>query len=108
MAKKNAGKKTRTSASSNLDNTDPYLFDFYGEECPPCRHMHPLVDQLETEHKVKVAHLEVWHNEKNLELLQSVDKGMCGGVPFFFNKKTGKWICGATSYENLVAWAKGD
>ena len=102
MANKSAIKNIKKSDSES------YLYDFYGEECPPCQHMHPLVEKLEKELGVKVNKLEVWHNEKNLELLQSVDKGMCGGVPFFHNKKTGKWICGATSYEELLAWAKGE
>jgi len=26
-------------------------------------------------------------------------------VPFFFNMKTKKWICGSDSYENLKKWA---
>ena len=25
----------------------------------------------------------------NAELMQKFDKGLCGGVPFFYNKKTG-------------------
>jgi len=33
--------------------------------------------------------------------------GACGGVPFYFNKKTRGWICGATTYPNFKAWATG-
>ena len=102
-------KASKTTKGKGADSSEePYLFDFYGEECPPCRQMHPLVDRLEKELGVKVKKLEVWHDEINLEFLQSVDQGKCGGVPFFFNKKTGKWICGAASYEELAAWAKGE
>jgi hypothetical protein len=78
---------------------------FTGTECVHCHEMEPLVERLEKEEGVKVERLEVWHNAKNAELLQSIDKGFCGGIPFFFNSKTGKWICGATSYEKLKAWA---
>jgi hypothetical protein len=67
--------------------------------------MDPLVERLEDETGAKVAKLEVWHNESNANLLREYDKGYCGGVPFFFNKKTGKWICGSTDYEGLKKWA---
>ncbi len=67
--------------------------------------MEPLVERLEAEQEVKVARIEVWHNEANAKLMKEYDKGYCGGVPFFFNKKTGKWICGEADYERLKAWA---
>ncbi len=67
--------------------------------------MEPLVQRLEEEEKVKVAKMEVWHNDANAKLMRELDKGYCGGVPFFFNKKTGKWICGSTDYERLKKWA---
>jgi len=67
--------------------------------------MEPLVERLETEESVKVARLEVWHNEANAKLMKEYDKGYCGGVPFFFNKNTGKWICGSADYERLKKWA---
>ena len=83
------------------------LLDFFGTECVHCHEMDPLVERLEQELKVKVERIEVWHNEKNAELLRQLDKGFCGGVPFFYNCKTGKWICGSCSYEKLKAWARG-
>ncbi len=67
--------------------------------------MAPLVERLEDEAGVKVAQLEVWHNEANLKVMKEYDKGYCGGVPFFFNKKSGKWICGEADYERLKKWA---
>jgi hypothetical protein len=69
--------------------------------------MAPLVEKLEKEEGVKLERFEVWHNAKNAEMMQKFDKDFCGGVPFFFNKKTSKWICGSTSYENLKKWALG-
>jgi thiol-disulfide isomerase/thioredoxin len=88
--------------------TETHLYDFYGEECPPCQQMHPLVEKLEKELKIKVNRLEVWHNEKNAILLEKYDQGKCGGVPFFINTKTKKFICGATSYDKLKEWAQGE
>jgi hypothetical protein len=67
--------------------------------------MEPLVGRLEDEAEVKIEQLEVWHNETNAKTMREFDKGYCGGVPFFFNKKTGKWICGETNYERLKKWA---
>ncbi len=87
------------------EKTGERLLMFYGTECPHCHTMMPLVDKLEKEAKVKVARLEVWHDAKNADLLQKADRGFCGGVPFFYNEKTKKWICGSASYEKLKAWA---
>ena len=67
--------------------------------------MDPLVERLEDEEGAKIARLEVWHNEANAKLMREYDNGFCGGVPFFFNKKTGKWICGSADYERLKKWA---
>jgi len=67
--------------------------------------MEPLVERLETEEGVSIGKLEVWHHEANARIMREYDKGYCGGVPFFFNKKTGKWICGETDYERLKQWA---
>lgn len=81
------------------------LIEFYGKECVHCKKMEPLVKRLEEELGIKIKKLEVWHNEKNAKLMEELDKGRCGGVPFFINLKTGKWICGATTYEELKKWA---
>lgn len=81
------------------------LVDYYGTECPHCRTMDPLVKKLEKELKVKVDKKEVWHNAKNQQEMLKVNPG--GGVPFFYNKKTGKSILGAVPYAKLKAWAQG-
>ena len=81
------------------------LFYFYGEECHFCNQMKPLIEKLEKEYKLKLDRFEVWHNSKNAQLLKKYDEGQCGGVPFFFNIKTRKWICGAVPYNELVKWA---
>lgn len=83
------------------------LIEFYGIECVHCRVMNPLIEKLEKEEGVKLKRIEVWHNDANAKLLQQIDRGFCGGVPFFFNIKTGKWICGSTSYDKLKEWALG-
>ena len=89
------------------------LIMFTGTECVHCKEMHPLVEQLEKETKLKVEHFEVWHNAENAASLESIDKNsdgsvLCGGIPLFYNEKTGKKLCGNQKYEKLKAWALGE
>jgi thiol-disulfide isomerase/thioredoxin len=84
-----------------------HLLEFYGTECPHCVRMHKLVEKLEKEEGVKVDTYEVWHNKENAKKLEEIDKEFCGGVPFFFNTKTNKWICGEEDYKELKNWALG-
>jgi thiol-disulfide isomerase/thioredoxin len=81
------------------------LLMFYGTECTHCHEMTPLVERLEKEEDVKVDRVEVWHNDKNMVQLKKFDNGKCGGVPFFYNKKNEKWICGSADYDKLKDWA---
>ncbi len=83
------------------------LIEFYGRECPHCMTMVPFIDKLEKETGKKVTRVEVWHHSENAHLMQQVDKGFCGGVPFFYNMNTGKWLCGAVDYGTLKQWALG-
>lgn len=84
------------------------LLEFYGEECSHCIKMRPLVDRLKEEEKVEIQSYETWHHPENVAKMREYDKGLCGGVPFFFNTDTGKHLCGATDYETLKQWAKGE
>tara|TARA_Y100000310_G_scaffold196122_1_gene196148 strand:+ start:8923 stop:9192 length:270 start_codon:yes stop_codon:yes gene_type:complete len=86
---------------------DKRLIMFYGTECTHCHEMDPLVERLEKEEGVKITKIEVWHNAENAKFLKDSDDIDCGGVPFFFNEKTGKKHCGSMDYEKLKAWAKG-
>ncbi|PJE64317.1 MAG: hypothetical protein COU90_02600 [Candidatus Ryanbacteria bacterium CG10_big_fil_rev_8_21_14_0_10_43_42] len=82
------------------------LLEFYGEECPHCQEMDALVKKLEEETGVRVETFETWHNTENARKMEEYDRGLCGGVPFFFNTESGNFICGETSYENLKHWAE--
>ena len=83
------------------------LLMFYGKECRHCHELMPVVEKVEEEQGVSVKKLEVWHNSENRKLFEGFDKGKCGGVPFLYNKKTGKSICGEGSYDDLKNWAQG-
>lgn len=82
------------------------LLEFYGETCPHCLTMAPLVEQLKEE-GFEVEQYEVWNDEKNAEKMKEFDTGLCGGVPFFFNSDSKQFICGSTDYDTLKAWAEG-
>ncbi|KAF8819181.1 hypothetical protein IE077_001502 [Cardiosporidium cionae] len=88
--------------------SDAYLLEFYGHECEHCAGMYPIIKRIEKELDTNFHFLEVWHNPINFQALRVLDvNSRCGGLPFFFNLKTFKHICGATTYENLKAWASG-
>ena len=84
------------------------LLEFYGETCPHCLTMAPLVERLKKEEKITIEQFEVWNNEENAKKMEQYDTGLCGGVPFFFNTETKKFLCGSTDYETLQAWALGN
>ena len=89
------------------------LIMFSGTECEHCKEMYPLVEQLEKETGLKIERLEVWHNAENEAFLESIDKNpdgsiFCGGIPLFYNEKTGKKLCGNQKYEKLKTWALGE
>ena len=86
---------------------EEFLLKFTGKECPHCNDMNPLDERLEKELNVKMKRIEVWHNAANAKMMEKYDRGFCGGVPFYFNTKTGQWICGAVDYETLKKWALG-
>jgi thiol-disulfide isomerase/thioredoxin len=86
-----------------------HLLEFYGTECPHCIDMHELVERMEKEEGIKVEAIEVWHNKENEKKMEEIKCfNECGGVPFFYNTKTEKFICGEADYETLKKWAKGE
>jgi thiol-disulfide isomerase/thioredoxin len=86
------------------------LIMFWARECPHCKHMMPLVEQLEKEEDVSFEKLEIWHNEKNADLMRSyreVIAPKCEGqlrTPTFLNTETEDVLCGEVEYEKLKEW----
>lgn len=83
-----------------------HLLEFYGTECPHCIDMRKVVERLEKEENIKFDRFEVWHNPENEKKLLEIDKNLCGGVPFFYNTKTKKFICGGAEYDELKDFAQ--
>ncbi len=84
---------------------------FWARECPHCKNMMSHVDKLEKETGIELKKLEIWHNEKNADLMRSykpIIAPKCGGqlrTPTFFNTETNDVICGEVEYEKLKEWA---
>jgi thiol-disulfide isomerase/thioredoxin len=87
------------------------LLMFHGRECPHCKKMMPLVEKLEAETPLRFEKLEIWHDEKNADLMRSYKDALlpkCGGqlkVPTFLNAGTKDALCGEVPYEGLKDWA---
>jgi thiol-disulfide isomerase/thioredoxin len=87
------------------------LIMFYGRECPHCRKMLPLVDQLEQETPLRFERFEVWHDEKNADFMRSFREAIapkCGQqlrVPTFLNADTKDAMCGEVEFDALKDWA---
>ncbi|MBI5370266.1 hypothetical protein HZA85_03700 [Candidatus Uhrbacteria bacterium] len=80
---------------------------FYGEECPHCHTMMPLVDKLIAEGG-EIKKLETWHDKENAKIFEQKEGNKCGGVPYFYNEETGASICGEASEKDVRAWANSE
>ncbi len=87
------------------------LIMFHGNECPHCQAMMPVVDKLKKEEGIALDKKEVWHNEKDADLMRSyrdIIEPKCGGqlrTPTFINTETNDVVCGEVEYEKLKEWA---
>lgn len=89
--------------------------EFYGEECPHCKKMAPILEQVENDTGIFFEKLEVWHNDTNraeyLRHMESVMKD-CNlqhegiVVPTFMSMKNNKAICGEKTIDQLKQFIK--
>lgn len=93
--------------SQKLDN----VIEFYGESCPHCLSMEPVIKGIESKKGVEITKLEVWNSKKNKAVMDEyidIIGEACGGfaaVPSFVNTKTRQALCGthdAQDIENLI------
>ena len=88
-----------------------HLVMFYGRECPHCKKMLPLIEKLEQETPIRIEKHEVWHDEKNADLMRGLAEAIapkCGHqlrVPTFVNMETKDAMCGEVDFEKLKDWA---
>ena len=89
------------------------VIEFYGETCPHCVGMRPIVKNAEEKSKLTIEKLEVWNNEKNqakMKEYEDIISKACGGfaaVPSFVNTDTKQALCGSHNEEDIIALAKG-
>ncbi|CAM9330868.1 unnamed protein product [Ectocarpus sp. 6 AP-2014] len=85
---------------------EPHLLEFHGEQCDHCEAMKPLFRRLFLETRLVVKRHMVWEDTANFRLMSIYDlKSRCRGLPFFYNRRTGETICGATTWSNFKNWA---
>lgn len=59
--------------SGGIPATDTIYF-FYGEECPHCHDVMPLIENMTRNYpEANIRILEVWHNETNQQLYQQAN-----------------------------------
>lgn len=91
--------------------TYDHIIEFYGETCPHCITMKPIVADLEKELGGEFTKLEVWNNPENakkMEEYQDLIGEACGGfagVPSFVNTHTNQALCGAQDADILKQFA---
>ncbi len=77
-----------------------HIIEFYGETCPHCIALRPVVEDLEKELGKSIQKKEVWNNEANKKLMMKYEDIIgeaCGGfaaVPAIVNTKTNQALCG--------------
>ncbi|MCS7109618.1 MAG: thioredoxin family protein [Candidatus Micrarchaeota archaeon] len=82
------------------------FIEFYGEGCPHCERMKPIIEKVEKETGVKFIKLEIFYNETNRQIMFSYADSIkrdCEffGTPTFYSIKTNRAICGEVSEERL-------
>lgn len=93
--------------SGNVCNITGKFIEFYGEGCPHCKKMDPVVAQVENETGVNFEKLEVWYNGTNKNIFMNysgyIERDCHGilGTPSFLSLKTNRSVCGEMSADDL-------
>lgn len=85
-----------------------YLLEFHHDNCDHAEQMEPVLQRLEEDLDTKVRRININRRKEFFSLLSSVGHDECGSFPFYYNRRTGQAICGATSYSNLRSWGTGE
>ena len=88
-----------------------HLLVFTGTECPHCDAMRPLFMKLMRDTGIQLEEKDTWASQADFRLMENyqeeLDDPDCAGIPFFYNTKTKKHLCGEVSYKKLQEWAEG-
>ena len=78
-----------------------YLMEFHHDDCDHANQMEPVLKRLEDDLDTKVRRINVSRIKEFFQLLNACGHDECGQFPFYYNRRTGQAVCGATSYKNL-------
>ncbi|MCC7289218.1 thioredoxin family protein [bacterium] len=90
-----------------------HIIEFYGETCPHCISIRPIIESLEKELGLEIRKLEVWNdadNQKLMEEYSEIISEACGGfaaVPSFVNTKTRQALCGVHDKADIQKLIEG-
>ncbi|MSR68643.1 thioredoxin [Candidatus Saccharibacteria bacterium] len=90
------------------------VIEFYGESCPHCMSMKPIIQEIETETGASIQKLEVWNNKENshkMEAHKEIIAEACGGfagVPAFVNVDTKQALCGSHDKDDIIRLLEGE
>ncbi len=90
-----------------------HVIEFYGENCPHCMSMKPIVAEIESKTGTEIEKLEVWNNKENARKMESysdIISEACGGfpgVPSFVNVTTKQALCGAHDKKDIIELMQG-
>jgi hypothetical protein len=89
-------------------NDKSYLISFESDDYDHCKQMQPVLKRLEEDLGTAIRRINIMRKREFMGLLEAVGHNDCGTLPFYYNRRTGQAICGATSYSNLRKWGTGD
>ena len=91
----------------------PDIIEFYGETCPHCASMKPIIEKIENDMGIEITKLEVWNDADNQDVMKKYEDIIgeaCGGfaaVPSFVNTKTGQALCGEHDKSDIINLING-
>lgn len=106
FSKKTSNDNPKAKKQSYLPKLTPhedncYLMEFHHDDCDHANQMEPVLKRLEEDLDTKVRRINVSRRKEFFQLLNACGHDECGQFPFYYNRRTGQAVCGATSYKNL-------
>ena len=84
-----------------------YIVEFHSDTSENTEMMEPVLKRLEEDIDTKVRRINISRRKDLYSILESMGHDECGTLPFYYNRRTGQAICGATTYQNLKNLATG-
>lgn len=85
------------AASQDIINPDSEYIYYYGATCPHCQELNKIAQENNLWDKISIEKLEVYNNAQNRDEFLALVKELGitdSGVPFVYDKVTGKYAVG--------------